>query len=324
MTDVFATHILGFDVNNHRPRAEGGLFGTTLAFYSVVETQGRGALHAHMLIWIAGSPPTTRALAALVPPASPDPLAAAPPNPAQVCFQTWADSAVHQNCTLSSHEILCPGPDCAGTGVNFNDISEEVKNTQKRYSKPYEGSAQEPATVRCQLCENKFSAKVVFEHSLKTHIAGLTVAQREELMNEPHIAVDARHDLFTKSIERLRDRMPTTVPTSLFDKIKVTLIELSVNVHSWKHRPTCFKKGCGGCRFDLPRQATPAAHTQLSLDEKGRANLQHPAAVGNAWVNSHNRILTMLFLCNNDVKVISSGANGVAFYTCNYAGQEPE
>ncbi len=75
-----------------------------------------------------------------------------------------------------------------------------------------------------------------------THIRGLSHAQREQLLNEPAIDLDTRHDLFTEPMQYLRDKMPSCVPESLLDEIKLTLIQLSVNQHSWRHRPTCFKK----------------------------------------------------------------------------------
>ena len=34
----------------------GGLFGVSETYYSMVEVQGRGTLHCHMLIWIKGNP----------------------------------------------------------------------------------------------------------------------------------------------------------------------------------------------------------------------------------------------------------------------------
>jgi hypothetical protein len=34
----------------------GGLFGHCKAYYSMVEAQGRGTLHCHMLIWLDGNP----------------------------------------------------------------------------------------------------------------------------------------------------------------------------------------------------------------------------------------------------------------------------
>ncbi|KIN96690.1 hypothetical protein M404DRAFT_162547, partial [Pisolithus tinctorius Marx 270] len=33
-----------------------GLFGTCTAYYGMVEVQGRGTLHCHMLVWVEGNP----------------------------------------------------------------------------------------------------------------------------------------------------------------------------------------------------------------------------------------------------------------------------
>lgn len=50
MIKAFVDIILGYKKPN------GGLFGTCLAYYAMVEAQGRGTLHCHMLIWLAGNP----------------------------------------------------------------------------------------------------------------------------------------------------------------------------------------------------------------------------------------------------------------------------
>ena len=39
----------------HYGDAEGGLFGKCSTYYGMVEAQGRGTLHCHMLIWIEGN-----------------------------------------------------------------------------------------------------------------------------------------------------------------------------------------------------------------------------------------------------------------------------
>ena len=35
---------------------EGGLFGHCSAYYAMVEAQGRGTLHCHMLVWLEENP----------------------------------------------------------------------------------------------------------------------------------------------------------------------------------------------------------------------------------------------------------------------------
>jgi Helitron helicase-like domain at N-terminus len=39
-----------------RPGQDKGLFGRCSTYYGMVEAQGRGTLHCHMLLWIEGNP----------------------------------------------------------------------------------------------------------------------------------------------------------------------------------------------------------------------------------------------------------------------------
>jgi hypothetical protein len=54
--DAFIDHVLGIDPSTKQARKEGGLFGRTKAYFGMVETQGRGTLHIHFLIWIHSAP----------------------------------------------------------------------------------------------------------------------------------------------------------------------------------------------------------------------------------------------------------------------------
>ena len=60
MTQLFLKHILGVDISRRRLPADGvassffrGLFGVVEAYFAPVETQQRGGLHFHMLVWVA-------------------------------------------------------------------------------------------------------------------------------------------------------------------------------------------------------------------------------------------------------------------------------
>jgi hypothetical protein len=44
------------DIIVHYDKEGGGLFGVTETYYGMVEAQGRGTLHCHMLLWIQGNP----------------------------------------------------------------------------------------------------------------------------------------------------------------------------------------------------------------------------------------------------------------------------
>ena len=48
MIDAFTEHILGFD------KDKGGIFGHSSGYYGMIEEQGTGMLHCHMLVWLHG------------------------------------------------------------------------------------------------------------------------------------------------------------------------------------------------------------------------------------------------------------------------------
>ena len=64
--EAFIYSLLGWDSKNHCPRKGGGVFGTVLAFVVAIETQQRGGLHAHILLWLKSAPRTTAELIELM------------------------------------------------------------------------------------------------------------------------------------------------------------------------------------------------------------------------------------------------------------------
>ena len=50
--DIVIKEVIGWDDNLNGPRESPGAFGTPLAYIAAVEEQGRGTLHAHIIIWI--------------------------------------------------------------------------------------------------------------------------------------------------------------------------------------------------------------------------------------------------------------------------------
>ncbi|RHY42341.1 hypothetical protein DYB38_012463 [Aphanomyces astaci] len=57
--EAFIKVVVGFDKSTGRPRKTGGLFGHVKAYFGMVETQGRGTLHLHLLVWVHGAPRST-------------------------------------------------------------------------------------------------------------------------------------------------------------------------------------------------------------------------------------------------------------------------
>ena len=49
------TTLVAYDQRQHRSIPNGGILGKIDAYYGTVEESGRGALHLHMLLWLAGN-----------------------------------------------------------------------------------------------------------------------------------------------------------------------------------------------------------------------------------------------------------------------------
>ncbi|ETM99754.1 hypothetical protein PPTG_18505 [Phytophthora nicotianae INRA-310] len=60
--DAFIRFVLGVDPKTNKPSLSGGLLGDVQAYFGMVETQGRGTLHIHFLVWLTRCPPNSAAI----------------------------------------------------------------------------------------------------------------------------------------------------------------------------------------------------------------------------------------------------------------------
>lgn len=54
--DLLLSKVFAIDVTDFRVRSGKGILGRVKAYFGVVEAQGRGTLHLHMLMWLHGAP----------------------------------------------------------------------------------------------------------------------------------------------------------------------------------------------------------------------------------------------------------------------------
>jgi len=64
--DTFITHVLGIDPATRKRLPFRGLFGDVKAYFGMVETQGRGTLHIHLLVWLNNCPPNSASVERLM------------------------------------------------------------------------------------------------------------------------------------------------------------------------------------------------------------------------------------------------------------------
>jgi hypothetical protein len=50
--------LFGVEVTKYQVKSGTGIFGRVTAYFGVIESQGRGSLHLHMLVWLKNSPPS--------------------------------------------------------------------------------------------------------------------------------------------------------------------------------------------------------------------------------------------------------------------------
>ena len=120
-------------------------------------------------------------------------------------------------------------------------------------------------------------------------------------------------------------------------EVRADLLRQKVDIHDWKHRPSCFKKGCE-CRFCIPKPS--CALTELLIEEAledcGNVTKWHRLVednkfwsctstpflvetrrcIGSHFLNTHSVPVSAVFGCNTNVQM---GAPCHLFYTSTYA-----
>jgi len=150
---VIVRVLLGWDVDAQRAVEGGGVFGIVKAFFGVVETQGRGSLHAHNLVWVRGMPPTVEQI-----------TEALHSDPA-FCkrFLTWADSVSSAVLPLSDEAVACP---VCSSEVVARDVPMAAQRKQAT-------SAREPYVAVCTRddCHGRLTSTEILAQQVRRHRA---------------------------------------------------------------------------------------------------------------------------------------------------------
>lgn len=227
LVQIFITSIIGFDQNQRAPLRRGGAFGTVFAYFGTVETQGRGSLHIHMMLWIAGLPPTNMQLR-------------------QRCMDStqfidtlknFVSSTTCQSFSVGSENLACTTKGCDGKGLDLIDIS----------SPPSSKYTIEEPTIKCKKCEKQLIATDVVKSTAESLALQSIVTMAQEKPSE------------------FLNHVWDGVPQSLEDRAALTLLQLKcVNHH---HTESCFKNKRKVCRFRYPRHVDPANQDSIDSDD---------------------------------------------------------
>ncbi|KAG6945228.1 hypothetical protein JG688_00016673 [Phytophthora aleatoria] len=149
--DAFITYALGIN-----PR----LFGDVTAYFGMVETQGRGTLHIHFLIWLNNCPTYTTAVERI--------LSLTEGKSFRDLVTSFADSIV-------TNELPIPIEDCgcSSCGASFsNYVGLALPDSARKDPCPVKRRARfrctpsEPFLVECCQCKMQFSSQHLLRNAL--------------------------------------------------------------------------------------------------------------------------------------------------------------
>lgn len=325
MLNVVVRDLLGWNESEGRSVEGGGVFGVTKAFFGVVETQGRGALHAHNLVWVRGMPPTVDLV-----------KQAMVTHPEfQASFEQWGKCCVVASLPLPRERVTCST--CGGE-MAAREMPESSQRPAGEFSK-------EPYVVVCTVdgCRSRGTATDILaqQAALETLVgsseekddvqACSLAGTREEFLHRDnaHAVVPFKAPTGTMAVDHQTSQQlalfcgsPVLPPWSMARDYKVGGFAqmqaglCRVQVRSWEHVDSCFKKGAsakkGCCRYVFPGKLADGG-----LD-KGVLLPRH--LLGCEYVNPYNPLLYAVCRCYHDVRLLfNERARAVVYYIVKYA-----
>jgi hypothetical protein len=285
---IMIDKVLGFSETECRPYARGGFFGTVRAYFGCVEAQGRGSLHMHTLIWVAGFPPTHADL-----------IVKCQQDPAFVhAVRQFAESISQHSFAVGPTQLSCSTEGCLGSRDDLIDVP--VAQNQR----PTKLSAhnKEPFTIQCQRCKR-------FQHSTAV------VQKYVQKFLDPRFINVSNDELLRTPLQHM--------PVTEAEFALVTQFQLATVAHDPCHRQSCFKSKGTGCRYGFPLDIV-SLNTCPEVTPDGILRLNLPREVGSAWLTGHNIPVLLLFGCNNDVKVLIGEQAGAVYYIANYTTKDQQ
>jgi predicted nucleic acid binding AN1-type Zn finger protein len=158
--DAFIKHGLGIDPTTKRRLTFQGLLGDVKAYFGMVETQGRGTLHIHMLIWLKKCPPNSTAIEQLL------------NSPSGTLFQdrvaSNTQSVVSNNLPIGVEKCgcsQCGAPFSELVGLRIPDSARKDPISKTRASRTRR-KVREPALIQCTSCQFRFSSQHLLRSAL--------------------------------------------------------------------------------------------------------------------------------------------------------------
>jgi len=201
--DAFVENVLGINPVTQEQMPYRGLIGGLEAYFGMVETQGRGTLHIHMLIWLKGVPTSTVEVEAKL---------SGPNGGVFQTIESYIRSIVTNNLPLPVEGCSCvrcgaPYSNLIGLGIPQHARQHSHHGI---YSAKRQASVVEPALVRCGSCDTKVSSQHVLRRVLlqarpmhcPPWLRDLTAAEIDDQAGEELVARDS----FGQAVDVINER----------------------------------------------------------------------------------------------------------------------
>ncbi len=312
-----AGHALHFDQLMQeiiRVVLDGGVLGRVAAYVIFPETQRRGGLHGHALLFIEGVPRNPHEFRAS--------RSANPASFDQRLF-SYVNSLVRRELSASAastnEDLRAPCPGCSAV-----DTVHPINPPPPRMSAR---TREEPTVSTCQSCGQKWTCTELLrtlvvdglraDHYVQEadlsanadallHSSPLRHASHEELANLVHELLWQEASLFTDEGDGVH-------------KALVDAVLYALQGHSPTHVSSCFKGGKVVCRFRYPHDVVAVDF----VDELGRVHFR-VSALG-AWTNAAPLVFIEILRGNADMTFLCSGhfqGAQVALYVTKYVAKD--
>ena len=306
---VLQRYVFGWDPRKKRPlryvldnddqknkREIGGLLGVVKGYAMAVEDQGRGSLHVHGLIWLAGYDDLIRKIMTEL---QVNRQAATRHFTTQFqnVLQEVISNEVHLPMELQSLTVKCTDGNCGG--MLHCESEEKVEQLRVKGSNEYA----DPFVIVCETCHKRYGPITLLT---------MAVSKLMEKAGFGPIPEDKKQrDLYKDDVMWKIRKDPPQPNTAKYDAA-LAFVQLNSNTHSPVHTHTCFKKNKGAanvCRFHIPFHESDLTEISLDIDKKNNNQvkgilIKEKRSCANIFTVPTNPDFARIFGCNTNMKFV--------------------
>ena len=313
-------HVFGWNVDTNTSSNGMGLFGEVLAWCLATEEQGRKTLHGHFLVFLKNWSKILPALQM----AGNQPCLDVP-----VYNDAWnTTKSLYENaCSANLFEDFVPVNgvlreqpvffhECAHRRNKACRYTVEPPQDQELRDMRHKQKCQfyEGKVASCNMCQKNFTVSDIVTMALKTHHG----------IQYEYPDLNKRLEAKVYSLGQDLDWMEKSPKDKA---LRYFAMNALVNLHTVTHASRCFKKG-SECYANLPEpkfNETTITHNEeydIWYDYLGHTSKRYMFKISpkreaeDAFMNTHNKTLTLILGCNTNVMVAMNGCS--VFYVTGY------